>query len=1372
MPEGLQAGHLTVPVVADLSGFTRALRTKVESAAKSLAVKVKVKVDADNLQRKLEDAVEASSRGLLAKVKIKVDDRSLRTELDNVVRQISDVRIAVDDQRLRTGIDNVVRQVSGVRIPVRPDGESGGRGRRGGFLAGLRSLISGAQVEAERTPVSVPVQMRLPRGRGSLRMLGLASLLSLVQPAVAALAQYGAGLTALASAAAPAVGVLAALPGGIVAAGAAAVATKVAFSGFGEALKQTLKAQEQAASGVKRTKAQQQALAQSLDGISASAKKSVTTLASLTGAWHRVRTSVQERFFGEISDEIKPLARSVLPLLGSALGNSAGQMGSLAARGAEFMQSGPFRADFKKVAASNTAVVGHMTDGLANLGRAGLDFLVTARPFTEWVGSGIESLTAHARASVQAGRETGSLARFLDNAREKSTQLGRSTWNLVKGLGGVGRAGQETGNALLDGFEGTTSRFKRWATSAKGQISMKAFFSDAAPTFHELNRLVADFFRGLGRASKDTSVADLIRQVRVELMPAVGSFFNAVGQSIGPALISLVSNLATAFGGLAEAGTGLGVLLVAFNGVLHAINSLTSAVPGLNTALAVLLGTVLVLKVLSGVTGMLRGFGSSIASAAQSATSLGTAMRGSVGPGAVGPTVGVWQQMGGAYRTASADGNRLTGTLRGIGAANRAASTAAGGMTAALGGPLGIAITLVTIGLGLLASRQEAAARAAAAHQERINSLAQSLADSGGAIDANVRAQAAQYLQDIKLADGKGKLVDALRTADVTLKQVTDAYLDQGGSIEGLEKKLRGLAKETQHYVAVGPKSEVIKMTPEGERYQAAADALKGMSGELDKSKAKAKELNEAVNGTAGTGSSAYDRLQAAVQGYSDKTQSADERTTSLRRALDALNGNAQSFHDASSQLNAVMLRIDDTMKNTIERTDGWGAALVGTDSLVNTSSRNGQTLNTQLTELRDSMLAVTMRAQEAAEQALMPMSEAMDKSQAAMERARAKAIQLATGMGVPEVQAKALADQMGLVPETITTLMVTKGIPESTAQILGLRSKLESLGAGKSITVKAPTGDARAQLELLGFKVQSLPGGKSVRVTAPTKGARADIGALAADIANAPNSKNVTVRTIIAKATGDLTAIRNKVAELPPGKKLVMEAPTATAQRMVKELGFKVKELKGRKVEITAPTSSAVASVQAIQRKINSLSGRTVTVTVKYSAVGKPYVSEQADGGIVQYAEGGIRAASSRVRAFASGAERHIAQIARPGEWRLWAEPETGGEAYIPLAASKRRRSAQILDSVARRFGGMVVYPDRDVQQLANGAVRLHQQGGAARAPAPRPARPQRNAPASLVGGDLNLHMTSEPMAPGEALNEAMFELRRIRLGGTYVSG
>lgn len=57
-------------------------------------------------------------------------------------------------------------------------------------------------------------------------------------------------------------------------------------------------------------------------------------------------------------------------------------------------------------------------------------------------------------------------------------------------------------------------------------------------------------------------------------------------------------------------------------------------------------------------------------------------------------------------------------------------------------------------------------------------------------------------------------------------------------------------------------------------------------------------------------------------------------------------------------------------------------------------------------------------------------------------------------------------------------------------------------------------------------------------------------------------------------------------------------------------------------------------------------------------------------------------------IKSYARGTEDHRAQIAHAGAMRLWAEPETGGEAYIPLAAAKRARSTRLLAHVADRFG------------------------------------------------------------------------------------
>ena len=84
--------------------------------------------------------------------------------------------------------------------------------------------------------------------------------------------------------------------------------------------------------------------------------------------------------------------------------------------------------------------------------------------------------------------------------------------------------------------------------------------------------------------------------------------------------------------------------------------------------------------------------------------------------------------------------------------------------------------------------------------------------------------------------------------------------------------------------------------------------------------------------------------------------------------------------------------------------------------------------------------------------------------------------------------------------------------------------------------------------------------------------------------------------------------------------------------------------------------------------------------------------------GGITRaYVDGGI----DKLEQYANGGakEQHKAQIARGGEWRIWAEPETGGESYIPLAKSKRKRSTQILAKTADIFGLTVL--DKDGERI-----------------------------------------------------------------------
>lgn len=118
-----------------------------------------------------------------------------------------------------------------------------------------------------------------------------------------------------------------------------------------------------------------------------------------------------------------------------------------------------------------------------------------------------------------------------------------------------------------------------------------------------------------------------------------------------------------------------------------------------------------------------------------------------------------------------------------------------------------------------------------------------------------------------------------------------------------------------------------------------------------------------------------------------------------------------------------------------------------------------------------------------------------------------------------------------------------------------------------------------------------------------------------------------------------------------------------------------------------------ASAKAEQAQRYINSLSSYIDVYYMKHNESPQLLPDHFADGGI-----------RPPVYGFANGTENHLAQIAPAGAMRLWAEPETGGEAYIPLSRMKRRRSERILAEVASRFGGTYL-PGR-VTQHANGSA------------------------------------------------------------------
>ncbi|MER6602606.1 hypothetical protein [Streptomyces parvus] len=210
----------------------------------------------------------------------------------------------------------------------------------------------------------------------------------------------------------------------------------------------------------------------------------------------------------------------------------------------------------------------------------------------------------------------------------------------------------------------------------------------------------------------------------------------------------------------------------------------------------------------------------------------------------------------------------------------------------------------------------------------------------------------------------------------------------------------------------------------------------------------------------------------------------------------------------------------------------------------------------------------------------------------------------------------------------------------------------------------------------------------------------KAQAEAFSASILNIPETKVSTIEMRREDAIAGLNSVIAKIKATPDSKSVTVKALTADAKALLEQLGYKTKTLPDGRVQVTALTGSAISGLRQVKYARDSLSDKTFTITTHYRITGSGAAQQarrsgaygtqlaNADGGVVDYyADGGIR--SRAVQHFASGSENHVAQIAPAGAMRVWAEPETMGEGYVPFAPSKRPRSRAITEEIVRRLGG-----------------------------------------------------------------------------------
>ena len=468
----------------------------------------------------------------------------------------------------------------------------------------------------------------------------------------------------------------------------------------------------------------------------------------------------------------------------------------------------------------------------------------------------------------------------------------------------------------------------------------------------------------------------------------------------------------------------------------------------------------------------------------------------------------------------------------------------------------------------------------------------------------------------------------------------------------------------------------------------------------------------------------------AVLDSSAYKQQSATEKAKADQAARQKQKEALDQLISAYKNLNNVLL----------QQEAGQDAALAAVDAADKALQENGRTLDANSEKGRANRSALRGIVQQYGEWAssVKQATGSSEQANAILAQGKKAYIDHAVSMGKSASEAKRLADELFKVGEVDTTADVNvKGVEAAKYEVDELGNSVVRLD-GSKIEIPADTPNAPQVLQMLEAIKGTAYDASQQKLTVTAEAmkvpeTKAAIESVPGIVHNKDGSVTVDVKQLGAdvanKAIGELSNVarlaNGQIVHIPAGT----NAPAIKA--LIEGLGAKSVAVNGTKVQIN--TSAPLAN--ADREKINKLKGaavnangtmvtidskaltaqaladiaavlaaakdKTNTITTVHRVINESVGNNQRAAAADRRdtsARGNVFLGAGAPVAFARGGVRedHEPQIARPtpGRVRVWAEPETQGEAYIPFANDGRRgRAKSITEYVARRFGGSVTW-------------------------------------------------------------------------------
>jgi hypothetical protein len=619
------------------------------------------------------------------------------------------------------------------------------------FASELRNQLHSASRDLKRLQRDIKPADRLFRSLAR-NATGIAPGIAL---ATAALATLGAqaisgGVLAVAGGLYELAGSALVIPAAAVAAGAAMGTLKVGLQGVSKAFKQFLKDPEK--------------FREMASKLSANAKETLLTLDKLRPRILAFRNAVQDALFAGLGKVLLNLARSVLPIVQQNFVSLAHVFNAGAKDLAGFVQQASTLKDLKGISSNIVAGFKALRPAIKPAAQAILDLVAAGSQFLPQIGAEITKLTQKFANFIRQARTTGQLQQWIAAGLGVLAQLGRIIGNIIVGLHALLSAAKSAGLGLFDTFENASKAFRNFLTSVHGQNSVAAFLDQA----RQAAALLAPMIVLLGSAFFGHLVPALV----------------AIGQTLGPGITAIFGKLGATIDalrpGVIAFADGFNTFLKALAPALPALGQLVGAIARLVGALSAGLGPALA-NVIMALTGILIPVLNALTIVIQHLPE--GFFRFIIAIGLVGTAV---VTIIGILRAFIAFATLFAGGLKIATIAVAGLTRASAAFSAFIKGPWGIAILAGIALLTAFALGHQDASDAENDLNRTAADLNQAIRDQNGLIDENIKKKAAQQLED------KGAF--ALATdLGISTADLTNAYVDQGSSLEDVKSKLEGM---------------------------------------------------------------------------------------------------------------------------------------------------------------------------------------------------------------------------------------------------------------------------------------------------------------------------------------------------------------------------------------------------------------------------------------------------------------------------------------------------------------------------------------------------------------------------------------------------